>query len=80
VRVLDGYARKDAEIRGAALQLLMWDVEIPSDSLEVGVVDGWVTLSGEVDFQFQSDDAFEDVASLYGVVGVTNEIRVREVL
>jgi osmotically-inducible protein OsmY len=80
VRILDGYAREDAEIRGAALQLLMWDVEIPSDSIEVGVVDGWLTLKGDVDFQFQSDDAFEDVASLYGVVGVTNEIRVAEIL
>jgi osmotically-inducible protein OsmY len=33
-----------------------------------------VTLKGRVSFQFQSDDAFDDVASLYGVTGVTNEI------
>jgi osmotically-inducible protein OsmY len=80
VRILDGYQREDAEIRGAALQRLMWDVEVPSDSIEVTVQDGWVTLKGEVDFQFQSDDAYEDVASLFGVLGVTNEIRVFEVL
>jgi osmotically-inducible protein OsmY len=80
VRILDGYGRDDAEIRGTALQLLMWDVEIPSDSIEVSVLDGWLTLKGDVDFQFQSDDAFEDVASLYGLVGITNEIRVGELL
>jgi osmotically-inducible protein OsmY len=78
VRLLDDYAREDAQIRGAALQSLMWDVEIPSDSLEVKVDGGWVTLKGEVDYQFQSDDAFDDVASLIGVTGVTNEIKVVE--
>lgn len=78
VRLLDEFAREDAEIRGAALQALMWDVEIPSGSIDVKVQDGWVTLKGEVGYQFQSDDAFDDVASLYGVTGITNEIRVIE--
>jgi hypothetical protein len=76
VRLLDDYMREDAEIRGAALQRLMWDVEIPASTVDVKVEDGWVTLKGDVDYQFQSDDAFEDVASLFGVIGVTNEIRV----
>jgi osmotically-inducible protein OsmY len=76
VRLLNDYRREDADIRGAALQMLMWDVEIPAEMLDVHVTDGWVTLKGDVDFQYQSDDAFDDVASLMGVVGVTNEIRV----
>jgi osmotically-inducible protein OsmY len=37
---------------------------------------GWLTLSGDVRFQFWSDAAYDDVASLRGVVGVTHEIRV----
>jgi osmotically-inducible protein OsmY len=78
VRLLDEFMREDAEIRGAALQSLIWDVEVPSESIEVSVEDGWVTLKGEVDFQFQSDDAFADVASLTGVTGVTNKITVVE--
>jgi len=40
------------------------------------VSDGWLTLTGQVDYQFQTDAAYEDVADLLGVVGVTNEIRV----
>jgi hypothetical protein len=76
VRVLGDDRRKDAEIRGAALQRLVSDVEIPAESLNVRVKDGWVTLKGDVDFQFQSDAAFEHMATLYGVTGVTNEIRV----
>jgi osmotically-inducible protein OsmY len=55
-----------------------WDSEIPGDAIRVSVKDGWVTLKGEVLFQFQSDEGFNRVASLHGVTGVTNEIRVDE--
>ena len=68
--------REDDEIRGAALQNLIWDVDVPSDFVDVKVNDGWVTLKGDVSYQFQSDAAYDDVASLYGVLGVTNEIKV----
>ena len=78
VRLLGDDRREDAEIRGAALQRLVWDSEIPGDYLDARVDDGWVTLKGDVDFQFQSDLAFDDVAGLQGVTGVTNEIRVVE--
>jgi osmotically-inducible protein OsmY len=57
---------------------LQWDSEVPADALRVSVKNGWVTLKGDVGFQFQSDEAFNRVASLYGVTGVTNEIRVDE--
>ena len=68
--------REDDEIRGAALQNLMWDVDVPSDFVDVKVNDGWITLKGNVSYQFESDAAYDDVASLYGVLGVTNEITV----
>jgi osmotically-inducible protein OsmY len=76
VRLLSDDRRKDAEIRGAALQRLVWDSEVPGEFLDVKVDDGWVTLKGEVDFQHQSDDAFDRVGSLHGVTGVTNDIKV----
>jgi osmotically-inducible protein OsmY len=76
VRLLDSYAREDAEIRGAALQSLMLDSAIPSGALDVHVTDGWLTLKGEVDYQYQSDYAFDDVSKLFGIVGITNEIKV----
>ena len=78
VRLLDGSRRADADIRGMALQSLMWDSEVPADLIDVKVADGWVTLEGEVTHQFESDAAYDDVASLYGVYGVTNEIKVNE--
>lgn len=74
VNLLGADRREDDEIRGAALQNLIWNAEIPSDSIDVKVQDGWVTIKGDVSFQFQSDAAYDDVSRLYGVAGVTNEI------
>ncbi len=76
VRLLNDDRREDADIRGVALQFLMWDVEVPSEFIDVKVHDGWVTLKGDVGYQFESDAAFDDVAYLYGVVGINNDIRV----
>ncbi|HTQ69093.1 MAG TPA: BON domain-containing protein [Solirubrobacteraceae bacterium] len=76
VRLLNDDRREDADIRGAALQFLMWDVEVPAESIDVKISDGWATLKGDVSYQFESDAAFNDVACLYGVVGITNDIEV----
>jgi hypothetical protein len=76
VNLLGSWKRGDDEIKGIALQNLAWDVEVPSDSVRVSVEEGWVTLKGEVQYQFQSDAAFDDVATLYGVQGVENNIKV----
>ena len=76
VRLLNDARRDDAEIRGIALQILMWDTEVPAELIDVKVNDGWITLKGEVSYQFESDAAYDDVAGLLGVLGVTNEIKV----
>ena len=65
VNLLGADRREDDEIRGAALQNLIWDAEVPSDSIDVKVQGGWVTLRGDVSFQFQSDAAYDDVSRLY---------------
>jgi osmotically-inducible protein OsmY len=76
VRLMDEYAREDAEIRGAALQTLMWDSELPVGAIDAKVMDGWVTLEGYVNHQYQSDAAFDDVSKLFGIYGITNKITV----
>jgi osmotically-inducible protein OsmY len=76
VNLIGDARREDDEIRGVALQALIWDTEVPSDLIDVSVEDGWITLKGQVSYQFQSDAAYDDVASLYGVYGVTNAIQV----
>jgi BON domain len=68
--------RSDAELQGMALQAMAWDTEVFSDSIDVEVNSGVVTLKGDVSFQFQSDAAYDDVANVFGVIGITNEIKV----
>jgi osmotically-inducible protein OsmY len=78
VSLSGAHRRDDDEIRGMILQMFMWDAEVPADLIDVTVHDGWITLKGDVSYQFESDAAYDDVASLFGVIGVTNEIRVGE--
>jgi osmotically-inducible protein OsmY len=66
----------DDEMRGVAIQALMADPEVPDERIEVRVVNGWLTLTGEVKHQYESNAAFEDVSTVPGVGGITNEIRV----
>ena len=66
--------RADEEVRAAALQKLIRNPEVPDDSIEVSVRDGWVTLTGYVAHEPQRTAAYEDVATLDGVMGVDNEI------
>lgn len=66
----------DDEIRGAAIQSLIWDADVPAERIDVKVSAGWVTLMGTVDYEFQSDSAFDDVAMVKGVGGITNKIKV----
>ena len=67
---------EDHEVRGAALQALMSNAGVPADRVDVNVANGWLTLKGDVREQLESDAAFEAVAHLSGVGGITNEIRV----
>jgi osmotically-inducible protein OsmY len=68
--------RADDDLRGAALQRLIADTRIPSNHIDVEVSDGWVTLMGRVRAASESAHAVQDIASLRGVVGITNRIEV----
>jgi osmotically-inducible protein OsmY len=77
VRLHSSAERTDADIAAAATRALEWDAFVPTDRLKVTVSKGWVTLEGEVDWQFQKEDAERVVRRLSGVRGVTNLIMVR---
>ncbi|MEO5688584.1 MAG: BON domain-containing protein [Burkholderiaceae bacterium] len=68
------HKRNDADIAAAALHSLMWDFEVPNDKITVVVKNGWVTLDGKVDWQYQKDAAEQCVSKLMGVKAVTNDI------
>jgi osmotically-inducible protein OsmY len=66
----------DDEIAARAVRLLQWDVSVPHERIKVKVEHGIVTLSGEVDWQFQRAEAEYDVRKLSGVMSVINDITV----
>jgi osmotically-inducible protein OsmY len=77
VRLPTSAERTDEEIARAAAEALEWDADIPTDQVKVTVSKGWVTLTGEVEWQFQKLDAERVVRRLAGVRGVTDLITVR---
>ena len=72
VRLTSSAERTDADIAAAAVRALEWDAFVPIDKLDVTVSKGWVTLKGEVEWQYQKKDAERVVRRLTGVKGVTN--------
>jgi osmotically-inducible protein OsmY len=77
VRLPGSFERDDASIAQAALDALKWDVSVPDEKVKVTVAGGWITLDGEVPFQFQRAAADSAVANLSGVRGLTNRITIR---
>lgn len=69
--------RTDPDIAAAAIHALEWDAFVPAGKVQVTVSKGWVTLKGEVEWQFQKQDAEKVVRRLTGVKGVTNLISVK---
>lgn len=74
VRIPGDKRRSDDEIAGRALDILAWNAAVPSERLHVKVQDGTVTLSGDVDWNYQRDAAVAAVRRLSGVAGVINAI------
>jgi len=74
VRYPDSKKTCDDEIAKRALAILAWDVSVPNERIGVRVQQGWVTLSGEVDWHYQKQAAEHAVRKLSGVIGVTNTI------
>lgn len=76
VHLLPEHRRSDTEIAHAALNSLAWNVAVPEDRVQIDVRDGWLTLRGQVDWDYQRRAADGSVRSLTGVRGVSNLIGV----
>jgi osmotically-inducible protein OsmY len=69
--------RTDEDIAAACVNALKPSISIPSDKIKVVVSKGWVTLEGEVEWQYQKRAAENAVRYLTGVIGVSNLIAVK---
>jgi osmotically-inducible protein OsmY len=77
VRLPGSSERTDEDIAQAAVDTLRWSVFVPQDRIKVKVSKGWITLEGNVDWQYQKSAAEKAVRKLYGVLGVSNLIEVK---
>lgn len=73
----DPSQRNDADIAAAVENTLMWTTCLPRDAVKVMVEGGWVTLSGEVDWEYQRQAAAGSVRYLVGVKDLSNQIGLR---
>ena len=66
----------DHEIARRILDMFAWNSLIPQDKIQVKVEHGWVTLTGEVKWHYQSAEAKRVAAQISGVTGMTNSIKI----
>ena len=71
---LAGSPRDDADVARAIAHVLEWNVQIPSGRVQARVQDGWVTLEGQVDHDFQRREVERMVRHVRGVIGVTDAL------
>ncbi|MBF9197384.1 BON domain-containing protein [Microvirga terrestris] len=67
----------DDEIAKRAADILAWDARVPDEGIQIKVQNGWVMLTGTVEWQYQRVAAESGVRKLSGVIGVSNEIELK---
>jgi osmotically-inducible protein OsmY len=77
VRTRAAFERTDTDIAQAAVTALTWNAAIPANCVTVTVSDGWLTLAGTLEWQFQEEAAARAMRNLTGVTGVTNSVTVK---
>ncbi len=73
VKLMNDEKREDAELRGDVLQALMLDGLVPS-TVDAKVEDGFVTLTGTADWQYERDEAEFVASNIVGALDIIDEI------
>lgn len=74
VKIAPEHVRSDTEIAQAVNTALGWNAYVPPDKVRVKVEKGWVTLEGELEWEYQRQAADKAVRPLTGVRGLSNLI------
>ena len=77
VRLSPDHKRTDTDIATSVEHALKWNTSIPVDAIRLTVDHGWVTLRGELEWDYQRRSVEKAIRPLIGVVGITNEIKLR---
>ncbi len=77
VKLAPSHTRSDSEIAAAAEDALTWNAQVPA-GIRLNVEQGWITLQGDVEWDYQRNAAARAVRTLKGVVGVSNNIVLKQ--
>jgi osmotically-inducible protein OsmY len=77
VRLPTAVERTDTDVAAAVTRALEWDAQVPIEKLDVTLAKGWVTVQGEVEWEYQRRAAERVIRNISGVRGVTNLISVK---
>jgi osmotically-inducible protein OsmY len=69
--------RNDVDIARSVQNALMWMTYVPQNSVKVMVESGWITLTGEVGWEYQRNAARNGVRGIMGVTGVSDQITIK---
>ena len=73
VKLMTDSRRDDADLRADVLQSLALDSLVPA-TIDAQVDDGYVTLTGKVEWQYQRDEAESVAANVAGVLDVEDDV------
>ncbi|MEP7243891.1 MAG: BON domain-containing protein [Gammaproteobacteria bacterium] len=77
VKLAGTSVRSDSDIARTAENVLQWMTDLPAERVKVKVEKGWVTLSGEVEWEYQRKIAADAIRNLMGVAGVSDLITIK---
>jgi osmotically-inducible protein OsmY len=78
VKFNSSYSKKDDnDIASEILNAYKWNIEVPNDKIKIKVENGFITLEGDVSWNFQKNAARDAVSKLAGVTGVLNNILIK---
>ncbi|WP_159470243.1 BON domain-containing protein [Dyadobacter sp. 3J3] len=70
------YNRDDNDLANEVLNAYKWNWEIPNDKVKVKVENGWITLEGAVEWNYQREAAERLIKKLAGIKGISNLITI----
>jgi osmotically-inducible protein OsmY len=77
IRFDNTWSKGDSDVANEVLNAFNWSWVVPKDKVKVTVEDGWVTLEGELQWNYQREAAKNAITNLMGIRGITNNIKIQ---
>jgi osmotically-inducible protein OsmY len=77
IKLSSFWNQSNADIANEVIIALKSNYVVPKDKVKVKVENGWITLDGELPWNYQKETARKAVTYLGGVKGVTNNIKIK---